>query len=351
MFLKFYSRMQHDQKVIFWQIISNISLTIFTFWMGLSIQDVFVDTTSKYNERMVRMEFVDKVYPMYVDLNNIEFYSNAAKDLAINAQKKGHTTSIKSAPNLNDYFSNNTDEFINDARKAVNIMSQFKHYTDQETSSKISLNNGKILLLAKIIELKHREKDISPDKIKDAIFDYMCSIEYICSSNYNSNAISVADLSNELIEYINNENVYGWESIICSEIGIAMIENNMIVGKYLNPTEDGKTKMSIFERFKHFDILIFGLLIVIVLSLIFTRFIVPKKSENYIREEDHKKVLHKLEIAESQPFISKAVLVSLENEISRLKKTIDTKDDIIEQDILELKRLRNELKKQQASQQ
>lgn len=63
-----YNRLSNDQKPNYWSAVTNVVLVIFTFWMGLAVQQMIVDKNSEYTSKLVQYEYLDKVYSRYAEI-------------------------------------------------------------------------------------------------------------------------------------------------------------------------------------------------------------------------------------------------------------------------------------------
>ena len=60
--LNFYKKLSHNDKVLFWQIVTNVFLVIFTFWMGLSVQKMVVNNATKFNDNKTTVDYILPIY-------------------------------------------------------------------------------------------------------------------------------------------------------------------------------------------------------------------------------------------------------------------------------------------------
>lgn len=56
-----YNSLSDNQRSQFWGAAINVFLIIFTFWLGLTVQLVVVDTNKSYNEELIKMQYQKKL--------------------------------------------------------------------------------------------------------------------------------------------------------------------------------------------------------------------------------------------------------------------------------------------------
>ena len=76
-----YSPLSPDSKSSFWQILTNIFLVFFTFWMGIFVQDLIASKNEAVNKKMVTFEYVDRLSPNYKKI----LYSDIVSNLGVYA--------------------------------------------------------------------------------------------------------------------------------------------------------------------------------------------------------------------------------------------------------------------------
>ena len=102
---KIYQSLSDNQRNNFWVAATNIFLVIFTFWLGLTVQYIVVDSNSKVNSQLVKLEYYQNVSTDYASLiKQVNLLLNS--DLAT---KLDNTDSNK---NLNTYFNLYNNKFI-----------------------------------------------------------------------------------------------------------------------------------------------------------------------------------------------------------------------------------------------
>lgn len=76
---KNYRPLSYDSKSSFWQILTNIFLVFFTFWMGIYVQDLVASKNAEVNRRLLSFEYVDRIFPVYEKIINDELYREMAE--------------------------------------------------------------------------------------------------------------------------------------------------------------------------------------------------------------------------------------------------------------------------------
>lgn len=62
---KIYRSLSPENKGAFWSVVSNTSVAILTFWVGLTVQYLILDLTKSEESKLSHFQVVDKLKPMY----------------------------------------------------------------------------------------------------------------------------------------------------------------------------------------------------------------------------------------------------------------------------------------------
>lgn len=71
----FYHLMVPNAKEAFWVSFTNCLLVVFTFWLGISVQDIVADRNAKVNARIARIDYVKEFLPKYEQLLSEHYYT------------------------------------------------------------------------------------------------------------------------------------------------------------------------------------------------------------------------------------------------------------------------------------
>ena len=332
--LNFYKKLSHNDKVLFWQIVKNVFLVIFTFWMGLSVQKMVVNNATKFNDNKTK---VDYILPIYNKIIAKETFIKFVSEITT-ASKEDIKTA---ANNISEWTSNNIDTVKSDAKEIVELMSIFRYYVNDEEYRTISAHNSSILLSIKLIELYKFHTPGEDINTKKSLTEYIHSEEYMKNvyhyigektqkvisdlDKLNSGILSIID--NSLIKEIAAPEIYGkLANIIFSSINT----NFVILKKHLEPNNNP------FEFKLDRDtnlVLVLGIIFIIFFGYWVAKLISSRV--NVVSETDYKELTLKL----SNYY---AAYNGQECEITRLTKQIEEMRDQQEADIEELKRLRLE---------
>ena len=315
--LNFYKRLSHNDKVQFWQIVTNVFLVIFTFWMGLSVQKMVIDDATKFNDNKTRVDYILTIY------NNI-----ASKQTFIQYAQILQTASqsgIKEAAvQASDWAVENIDVVISDAKDFVKSMNIFRYYVDPEDYNTIRAHNSAILLLIKLIESYNTQMSESNNEI--LLTKYIHSEEYILNVGFYlgeeiPKLISeLEDLNSQLLSQDNislqrgSSTVYGTYT---TQIFLSMFTSFSILKEYLEPTN--KTfkldKDSIL-------ILVLGIIFIIFFAYNVSKLISSRV--NVVSETDYKELKFKLGSYS-------AAYNGQECRIAELQKAIEARNNTIEE--------------------
>ena len=67
---KIYNSLSPENKGSFWSVVSNTSVAILTFWIGLTVQYFILDSTKSEDSKLSHFQVVDKLKPMYENMND-----------------------------------------------------------------------------------------------------------------------------------------------------------------------------------------------------------------------------------------------------------------------------------------
>lgn len=319
--LNFYKRLSHNDKVQFWQIVTNVFLVIFTFWMGLSVQKMVVDNATKFNDNKTK---VDYILPIYNKILSKETFIKFVSEIKTDSNRD-----IKSAAkNIQEWTTTNIDTVISDAKEIVELMSIFRYYVNDEEYRTISAHNSSILLNIKLIELFKYHIPGENIDIKNSLTGYINSEEYMKNvyhyvggevtkvisemEDISSSLLSNIDttLSKEIISPMTYSN-------FANNIFFSIYTNFVILKKHLEPNNNP------FE-FK-FDrdtilILVLGIVFIIFIGYWISKLISTRV--NVVSETDYKELKFKLGSYS-------AAYNGQECRIAELQKTIEARNNTI----------------------
>ncbi len=199
----YYRGMRPEAKQAFWVSVTNICLVIFTFWMGLYVQDAVANKNVEYGARMARIEYMDKYLPaldtltskyykQYVLLANVIDMkkANAQKDAKGSFHFKEPSRLIDlnynalSAIPENFFFSVTRDSLLSYCKDVLKISKEYSIlFVDNKERTEYFQNSKKLCVLLFLYDLmdKHHEQ-LSTDKIKELTYSFFFSSEWMKSS-------------------------------------------------------------------------------------------------------------------------------------------------------------------------
>lgn len=126
---KDYRMISSGQKSNYWTIITNMFLVLFTFWMGIFVQDLIANKNSKLNDRLLRVQYVDKIRPDLLALWENEAFSTSKEYLSMmiscDIRKANIEDSIKIHPEQTDSLNNLISEVENENNAYLKSFNQF----------------------------------------------------------------------------------------------------------------------------------------------------------------------------------------------------------------------------------
>lgn len=346
---KHYKKMSKNNKVVFWQVITNLFLVVFTFWMGLFVQDFIASKNASVNERLLQMQYNEKVYPKYVEVEKHEFLD---KIYRIVHESKSNQDSIDAkfaalwlGCNLILY----SDTIDSIARRNVSIMNEYRYYClDKSQSDSITVNNAAILLFLKTKEL------IRNDSIKKSYNDFKKEFQdYIFSSDFRLFTINMAQGDKKQTDEIINKCWEGYQKgdeLACTAAMIRpFIQNQNILRSSFEIIGKPKNSLWQFSNWNTTPWQILGLgivLLFIIINVFIYVFIPGKDMEKTLSYEDLEEELRQQKLYDIAIFQGKNREINEKTEIiNKQNDRINEQNKVISDKIRTINELREKLKK------
>lgn len=159
MIKNFYNKYTDDQKVSFWVVVSNIFLVVFSFGLGLLIQDSMLNKTQEMNKVLAQYEYGSKIFPAVKAI-----YGNSASEILLELNEwKNIENEDSTVYSLKKIYTNHTTAYFNTVDTLVKVMGELKHYYPDYYDT-ISCNNSKLIFSSTLLRfftaLKQRNGDI-----------------------------------------------------------------------------------------------------------------------------------------------------------------------------------------------
>lgn len=135
-----------EQRVQFWTIFTTAVVGLFSFWLGIAIQDDISTKNAHETQKLARYQMVEAVYPKYtqfIDTGGYVFY-----DL-IGFASLGEQEAMKA---LDEYLAEETIPFVETMKNSVNFMSDNRYYFGNDVQRRICQNNTAILFGLRMLE-------------------------------------------------------------------------------------------------------------------------------------------------------------------------------------------------------
>ncbi len=138
--------MTAEQRIQFWSIFTTAVVALFTFWLGIAIQDDISTKNARETQKLARYQMVEAVYPKYtqfIDTGGYVFY-----DLIGFASLDERQTREA----LEEYLEMEMIPFVETMKNSVNFMSDNRYYFGNDVQRRICQNNIAILLGLRMLE-------------------------------------------------------------------------------------------------------------------------------------------------------------------------------------------------------
>lgn len=139
-----------DNKVQFWVIFTTALVGLFSFWLGITIQDDINTKNARETQKLARYQMVEAVYPkfaQYIDTGGYVFY-----DLL----EIANTPGIKPVEAVSTYYQEEQIPFIETMKNSVNFMCDNRYYFGKTSQERICRNNISMLFGLRLLERNHR---------------------------------------------------------------------------------------------------------------------------------------------------------------------------------------------------
>ena len=313
---KFYSSLRHDAKMSFWPSFTNVILVVFTFWMGLAVQDMIAGKTAKYNAQKVK---IDHVLPMYRELSNSELitrFFNLEEVKTLLSKKNMSDQESKLAINkLIEYLKSNllySEGVKKDIEKSVEIMSVFRYYASSDDFDKVTYNNTVLLFCLRLIDKLEQNPNLSDAQLMQFTDAYLHSAE--CRNYAHFAYGDSTEVGKKLVEIVKESGatltiLSCWGAILKCYMG-----NFEIISQYISPEKD-----SFWGR--PVGVLCIGILILVVVAYI-TMAIIHKNS-GVVSILDYKEKQRAVIESETTILVLKKRIEELEKMKNKMQDTID----------------------------
>ena len=171
-----YQPLEDNSKSSFWQILTNVFLVLFTFWMGIFVQDLIASKNEEVNNKLLSFQYIDRIHPDYKKVFDNDIFSNLLvfADVNNNHNKKlqEHLKKMEEDPffyedslkedsliyhrfqlNYVQYLLSNKKEIIELSKYHDSIMADYKYYLTKEMFDSISVMNEARNIWISTIEL------------------------------------------------------------------------------------------------------------------------------------------------------------------------------------------------------
>lgn len=326
MIRRFYNKYTDDQKVSFWVVVSNIFLVVFSFGLGLLIQDSMINKTQEMNKVLAQYEYGSKIFPAVRTI-----YGNSASEILLelnqwNKVKDDDSTLVT----LKNIYASHTAAYYNTVDTLVKVMGELKYYCPEYYNT-ISKNNSKLIFCSTLLKffdtLKQREGNIDSidnnciDKIRsnpdlliygnslmeleelDQLSLMLDSLKQDFQETRaleDSTKVHIPELVETLQEF-NDSKFSVYENILVPEMNKALLNNLIVLDELKTKNAEfgkGKGIESFFTKeWLAFAVAIF---LAIGISIVFAIHIFPQRINRNHTSQEYEKLKKKLARYEQQ---------------------------------------------------
>ena len=254
-------QMPPEKRVQFWSIFTTAVVGLFSFWLGIAIQDDISTKNARETQKLARYQMVEAVYPKYtqfIDTGGYVFYDLIGFASLTDGEAKSA---------LSTYMKQEKLPLVETMKNSVNFMSDNRYYFSCDIQRRICQNNIAILFGMRMIEPR-----------STLLEEIMCS---------NIDTVMIKELRNayyikELISYRNDVEEYLKEKVHrfaelndTSEATIAYhfmfrpyIDNFNIYSHELTPNDDVGSHL-----WKHIFMLIACILLGLMICFVLLKYV------------------------------------------------------------------------------
>lgn len=180
-----YKKFSSEQKVNFWTVTTNVILVMFTAWLGFTIQDVVVSKNTQLQNKLIRYEYGERIYPWYENIynENVPFLSEAVGIM----YQKGLPEEVQN-DTLSSLISGKRKQLLVLGDSVVNVMGKMRYFIeDPDDIESIEQNNAQILMLAAMItELDSLDKNPKYQVKATVLSDVVNSNKFFMTCGFNT---------------------------------------------------------------------------------------------------------------------------------------------------------------------
>lgn len=359
-----YTPLSPDSKSSFWQILTNIFLVFFTFWMGIFVQDLIASKNEAINKKMVTFEYVDRLNPNYKKL----LYSDFVSDLGVYAdisnvysQKlKDDSLKLKSNPiyvdscridneiknrcdlQLMNYLIEHKKEIVAQSKMHDSIMADYKYYLNRQMFDSISSMNRTrnfLIAVAELIEDSTKKdsiprgiilETIAPDDSSAyakelAYFENVLKSPYMLySGNPSRDFYKMADLGSQYYQLSKQGDFYQMHILKTLASYLVIDGNIMMAEMYAQRSSSAEPIMSILKVILGGPVQTFivFLLLTLIASAVVVRIISPRRVKPVVTKEVYDELNKKCDDLN-------AIIRQKEIELNRKRKECKDADSMV----------------------
>lgn len=173
-------------RIHFWSIFTTALVGLFSFWLGITIQDDINTKNAKETQKLARYQMTEAMYPMfsqYVDTG----YSMFFDFLKFYNLEEFNLSKHNVVDTVGAYYRENQNELANTIINSVNAMDGYRYYFGKESQKRICRNNTMILfgsnLLADDCDMLNTsiERWRTSKNPRDSINSELCNSIYFMS--------------------------------------------------------------------------------------------------------------------------------------------------------------------------
>lgn len=310
-----YQRLSPDNRGSYWVIMTNVFVVIFTFWLGVFIQDLVASKSADASRKLAHYEIVDRMYPTYVHL-----YDSCGQVIG-ELQKVvfSDLSEEDKSSQLTAYIKAHKKEVLSFAEYTTEVVGKYKYYFDAQDYKAASEHNSIIMIGLKLMEVVANAgyTHYSSEQLENILKNYMCTPDFMLKGNPHKNIDSISRNLVEITERTKKQTseketieVY----IIQKMILIPAIENILLLTEEVQYGNQGNGKSWLWN----ISYMLLSVVIGIFVCNMFAKFIAPGNQGKLTRSND--------EIIEMNKTIKKQ-----EMEISRYKSFMYSKDHQIKE--------------------
>lgn len=220
-----------EQRVQFWNIFVTALVGLFSFWLGIAIQDDISTKNARETQKLARYQMVEAVYPKYtqfIDTGGYVFYD--LMEMATLDEKEAKAA-------LKEYLKREKVPFIETMKNSVNFMSDNRYYFSNSTQKRICGNDIAMQIGLRLMEPGSALLESLIKGAPTAVIDHELSSPYYIKDMVSYRDETVKEIKSRINDFCNDSDT-SYATIAYYFLFMPYVDNFNVYSQELIPNDD-----------------------------------------------------------------------------------------------------------------